>query len=270
MVVGNKYLLILVDGTALDAADADTADKFVIVDRRHQYLQRAVRLALGRVDIADDRLEQRHQILAGIVGAVGRRTLPGRAENGGRVELLLGGVEVEQELEHLVHDLVHACVGPVDLIDDHDDLVAQLQRLLQHEARLRHRALGGVDQQQDAVDHLENTLNLAGEVGVARGIDDIDLVIFIMNGGVLGQNRDAALALEIARVHHAVGHDLVFAVHTALLQHFIDQRRLTVVDMRDDRNVSDLVLRHMLRPFLLMRNLTKKYSSTVISQLQDF
>ena len=91
-----------------------------------------------------------------------------------------------------------ARVRAVDLIDDNDDLVPELQRLLQHEARLRHGALGRVDQQQNAVDHLQNTLDLAGEVGVARGVDNVDLVVFIVYGGVLRQNRDAALTLEIA------------------------------------------------------------------------
>ena len=95
--------------------------------------------------------------------------------------------------------------------------MAELQRLLQHEARLRHGALGRVDQQQNAVDHLQNTLDLAGKIGVARGVDNVDLVVFIVYGGVLRQNRDAALALEIARVHHTVCNHLIFAVNAALL-----------------------------------------------------
>ncbi len=126
-------------------------------------------------------------------------------------------VEIEKKLEDLVDDLVDTRVRAVDLVDDDDDLVAELQRLLQHEARLRHGALGRVDQQQNAVDHLQNTLDLAGEVGVARGVDNVDLVVFIVYGGVLRQNRDAALALEIAGVHDPVCHHLIFAVNAALL-----------------------------------------------------
>ena len=110
-----------------------------------------------------------------------------------------------------------ARVGTVDLIDDNDDLVAKLQRLLKHEARLRHGAFGCVNEQQNAVNHLENALDLAGEVGVARRVHNVDLIIFIVYGGVLGQNGDAALALKVARVHHAVGHDLIVTVYAALL-----------------------------------------------------
>ena len=35
-----------------------------------------------------------------------------------------------------------------------------------------HTALGCIDQQQNAVDHLQNALDLAAEVRVARGVDD--------------------------------------------------------------------------------------------------
>ena len=68
-----------------------------------------------------------------------------------------------------------ALVGAVDLVDDDDDAVTQLQRAGEDEARLRHGALSGVDEQDNAVDHLEDTLDLAAEVGVARGIDNVDL-----------------------------------------------------------------------------------------------
>ena len=73
----------------------------------------------------------------------------------------------------------------VDLIDNDNDLVAQLQRLLQHEAGLRHRAFCCVNQQNNAVYHLEDTLYLAGEVGVARGIYDVDLYALVMYRGCL-------------------------------------------------------------------------------------
>ena len=89
--------------------------------------------------------------------------------------------------------------------------------LLQHEPRLGHGALSRVDEQQNAVDHLQNALDLAGEIGVARGVDDVDLIIFIVYGGVFRQNRDAALALKIAGVHDSVCHHLIFAVNAALL-----------------------------------------------------
>ena len=84
------------------------------------------------------------------------------------VELVDVGVEVEEQLLDVVDDLGDPGVGPVDLVDDEDDRQLRLERLAQHEAGLRQRALGRVDEQQHAVDHRQRPLDLAAEVGVAR------------------------------------------------------------------------------------------------------
>jgi hypothetical protein len=59
-----------------------------------------------------------------------------------------------------------------------------------------------------------------------------------VDGGVLGQDRDAALALELVAVHHAVGHLLIGAEGAALPQQRVHERGLAVVDVRDDRQVT--------------------------------
>ena len=86
---------------------------------------------------------------------------------------------------------------------------AGLERLAQHEAGLGERALGGVDQEEDAVDHGQAPLDLAAEVGVAGGVDDVDLHAAVEHGGVLGQDGDALLPLEVAGVHDPLGDLLV-------------------------------------------------------------
>src|SRR5699024_5644955 len=106
------------------------------------------------------------------------------AEEHGGIELLVRAAEVHEQLQHLVHDLKYALVGAVYLVEDDDDPVAELKRLGEHEARLGHRPLGGVHEQDDAVDHLEYALDLAAEVGVARGIDDVYFGVAIAHGGV--------------------------------------------------------------------------------------
>ena len=91
------------------------------------------------------------------------------------LDLLLVGVEVEEQLVDLVDDLGDARVRAVDLVDHEDHRQPRLERLAQHEARLRQRPLGGVDEQQHAVDHRQPALDLAAEVGVARRVDDVEL-----------------------------------------------------------------------------------------------
>ena len=65
-------------------------------------------------------------------------------------------------------------------------------------------------------------------------------VPFQLDGAVLGQDRDAALALEVVAVHHALGHFLVVAEGAALAQQLVDQRGLAMVDVGDDGDVADL------------------------------
>ena len=91
------------------------------------------------------------------------------------LDLALVGVEVEEERVDLVDHLGDSGVGTVDLVDDEHDREPRLERLAQHEARLRQRALARVDEQQHAVDHRQTALDLPAEVGMARRVDDVDL-----------------------------------------------------------------------------------------------
>ena len=91
------------------------------------------------------------------------------------VELLVDRVEVEEQFENLVEDFGRAGVGAVDLVDHDDRPEAQRERLAGDELGLRHRAFGGVDQQDDAVDHRQDALDLGAEIGVAGGVDDVDV-----------------------------------------------------------------------------------------------
>src|SRR5581483_11717974 len=90
------------------------------------------------------------------------------------------------------------------------------------------------------VDHGEAALDLAAEVGVAGGVDDVDLHVVPLHGRVLGQDGDALLALEVHRVHDALVDVLVGAERSRLPEHGVDQRRLTVIDVRDDGDVAQV------------------------------
>ena len=85
------------------------------------------------------------------------------------------------------------------------------ERLRQHEFGLRHRAFGGVDEEHRAIDHVEDALDLAAEIGMAGRVDDVDAGVLPDERGDLGEDGDAALALEIVRIHRALGHLLVVA-----------------------------------------------------------
>ena len=94
--------------------------------------------------------------------------------------------------------------------------------MLEDEARLRHRSLDRVNEQHYAIDHIHNALDFTAEVGVAGGIDNIDGSAVVDNARVLGQDRDAALALEIVGVEDAFGDLLVRLEDIALFEHAVD------------------------------------------------
>ena len=122
----------------------------------------------------------------------------------------------------------------------HDRLEPHLQRLGDDEFRLRQRPLGGVDQHQRAIDHVENALDLAAEIGVAGRVDDIDARVLPDQRGRLGEDGDATLALEVVGIHGALGDALVLAERAGLLQQAVDQRGLAVVDVGDNGDVAQV------------------------------
>ena len=195
---------------------------------------------LGRRNRLEQELEERPQVVGELVRLDAGAALAGVRVDDRELDLALVGVEVEEELVDLVHDLLDPRVGAVDLVDDEDHRQLRLERLAQHEAGLRQRPFARVDEQEHAVDHRQPALDLAAEVGVARRVDDVDLRLAVAEGRVLGQDRDPLLALEVHRVEHALVDVLVRAERAGLPEHRVDERRLAVVDVRDDRDVAEI------------------------------
>jgi len=188
----------------------------------------------------EDRLEQGRERLRGLGEFPGRGPHLGVRVEDGEVELILGGVEVDEQVVDLVEHLGGPRILAVDLVDDDDRRQARLERLLEHEARLRQRPLGGVDEQQHPVDERERPLDLRAEVGVPGRVDDVDPHPAVGHRDRLGHDRDALLALEVDRVQHALGHRLVRAKEPRLPEHRVDERGLSVVDVGDDRDVTNV------------------------------
>jgi hypothetical protein len=73
---------------------------------------------------------------------------------------------------------------------------------------------------------------------VPRGVDDVHPDLADLDRGLLGEDRDALLALQVHRVHHAIDDRLVLAERPRLAEHRVDERGLAVVDVGDDRDVA--------------------------------
>jgi hypothetical protein len=72
-------------------------------------------------------------------------------------------------------------------------------------------------------------------------VDDVQLDVAVADRRVLGEDRDALLALEVHRVHDAIGDVLIGAEGAGLPEHGVDERRLAVVDVGDDGDVAEVV-----------------------------
>src|SRR5690606_7025626 len=153
-------------------------------------------------------------------------------------ELFLSGTQFVEEVKRGVDGMVWTRTWAVDLVNHHNGLETQRQGLARHEARLGHRALYGVDQQKHAVYHGKHALNFATEVRVSRGINDVDMNAFIFDSAVLGQNGDTPFLFDVTGVHDPFGHLLVVAECTRLAEQLIDQRCLAVIDVCDDRHIT--------------------------------
>ena len=104
--------------------------------------------------------------------------------------------------------------------------------------------------QQRALAGGERTGHLVREVDVARRVDQVQRVLLavlrrVVQADRVRLDRDAALPLEIHRVEDLRLH-LARLQRAGDLEEAIGKRRLAVVDVRDDREISDVLRVHYL------------------------
>ena len=228
------------DRAVPDPPDRHPPDVVVGGQVGDEQLERMVGRVGDRRRDLDEEVEQRAEVRAGD-GQVARRGAGlGVGVDDRELDLVRVGAEVHEQLVDVVEDLVRAGVAAVDLVDRDDDRQAAGHRLLEDVARLRQRAFGGVDEEQHRIDHQQRPLDLAAEVGVTGRVDDVEPDAGVVDRRLLGQDRDALLALEIARIHDPVDDRLVGAEGAGLAEHRVHERGLAVVDVRDDGDVAEV------------------------------
>ncbi|EJX06427.1 hypothetical protein EVA_05464 [gut metagenome] len=241
--VHDGHIHIRTQAAAVNTADTDLTDIARIVERADLQHQRTVRVIITDRHIFDHRIKNGTHIadlpeFFHVIGHPGK-AVQRRSVNHREVQLIFRGAQLIEEVEGLVDHPVRTSSRTVDLIDDDNRLQASSQSLTGYEAGLRHRAFNRVNQQQNAVHHREDTFNFTAEVRVPRGVNDINVAAFVFNGTVLGQNGNAAFLFNITGVHHAFGNLLVVTEGTGTLQKTVNHRGLTVVNVGNDRNITD-------------------------------
>src|ERR1022692_4198264 len=249
-VLGDFTMAMAADGgiAQLDFAfvnfsEGDTSEIIAVIQIRDQHLETIARLGAWRRDVLDDGIEERFHRAGDMFEFRLGVTELGRTVNEREIELLIGGVERHEQLKHLVENFFWVRVLAVNFVDDHNRLRAGFERLAQHETRLRLRAVGGVHDQQHAVNHIHDALDFAAEIGVSGSVHDIDVVILVFERGVLGADGDALFLFQVHRVHEAFlrGFVLVGAKGAGLFEEAIHERGLAVVNVCDDRDISNVL-----------------------------
>jgi hypothetical protein len=79
---------------------------------------------------------------------------------------------------------------------------------------------------------------------VAWGVYDIDVGTFPSHRTIFGQDRDTTFFFNRVVVHDGVNHFFVFGKGAGLAQKLVNHGGFPMVNVGDDRNVSDLLTCH--------------------------
>ena len=218
--------LARVEDTVDDAHEGDDAAVLVVGGVEDERARRRCAVALRRRDPLDDRVEH-------VLDAEPR--LRRDAEHAVGV--------VGEQVGELLRGAVRIGLRQVDLVHAGDDLEVVVDREVGVRERLRLDPLRRVDDEQRALARLERARDLVGEVDVAGRVDQVQLVALPRDAHRLRLDRDPALALEVHRVEHLRAH-LALRDGVRQLEDAVGERRLAVVDVRDDREVADVLLVH--------------------------
>ena len=119
-----------------DAPDQQAPDVVVIVETGDEELKRSGRVVDRRRYGFEDLVEEygEGEILA--LGLAAAETRARIAVEHRKVELLVAGAEIDEEVVNLVEDFARAGIGAVDLVDHQYRNELGVHRLFEHEASL--------------------------------------------------------------------------------------------------------------------------------------
>ena len=243
---GNGHALL--SCTAGNTADSDFAEVVVSFKGGDHDLQSAVSIAFRAWAVLQDGIEERSEILSFIIHMEFCNAASCGCINEREIKLFVSSVEFHEQFKDFPFYIADTLIRTVNLIDDNDRFQFMFKGLAQYVLRLRHRAFVCVYQKKNAVNHVEDTFYFAAEIGMPWGVDDIDFYTVMHHGCVLGEDGDSSFSFQRIRVHDTFSHFLVVSENMALLQHGIYESRFTMVDMRDNGNVTNTFSFHFF-PF---------------------
>ena len=148
----------------------------------------------------------------------GSPAINARGINHWEIELFVRSAQFIKQVEGLIHHFVGIGTRLVHFVDNNDRLETQSQSFLGHKTCLGHRALLRVNEQNHAIHHGQGAFHFATEVGVAWGVNDVDVGALPTDSAVLGQNGNTAFTFNGVVVHDGVNDFFVNGKCTGLTQ----------------------------------------------------
>ena len=191
--------------------------------------RRGIGITLGSGDYLDNTVEKCFDALTGLAG---------------HLEYLI--LIAADELGNLMRILLGLGTRQVDLVQDRDNRQVILESQVQVRERLSLDALRGVDEQDRALTCRQGAGHLVGEVHVPGRVNHVERVWGVLvrprHAHGLALDRDATLALDVHAIQVLVAH-LASLNDAGQLEHAVRERRLPMIDVGDDAEVTDLRLR---------------------------
>jgi hypothetical protein len=182
-----------------------------------------------------------------LVAEFGQQFVDALAGLGGDEDCFFGGEA--QDLLDFLRDASRIGAGQVDLVDDGDDLQADIDGGVGVGDGLGLHALGGIDDEDGTFAGLEGLLDFVMEIHVAGRVDEIEhealaggvffALVVVEDGDGRRLDGDAALALQVHVVEDLVL-ELALGDCARPHQQAVGERGLAVVDVGDDGEVADL------------------------------
>jgi hypothetical protein len=140
---------------------------------------------------------------------------------------------------HLLDDPLRVRTRPVDLVDEEQRRDVEALERPEQQRGLGLDTLDRGDDEDGAVEHAEDALDLGDEVGMARRVDQVDREVADQERGDLGPDRDAALSLELERVGlGGAGVDAADVIDSAGgIEESLAEGGLTGVDVSEDAEI---------------------------------
>ncbi len=141
--------------------------------------------------------------------------------------------------------IVRVCIGQIHLVEHREHFHAQVQRGVAIGHRLGFNALRRIDYQQRTFAGRQRTRDFIGEVHVAGGVDQVQVVDLAVLGLVVQGRRlrldgDTALFLDVHRVQHLCLH-VALGQASAILDQAVRQGRLAMVNMGNDGKITNVL-----------------------------